>query len=76
MLLYVHAKAGSKKTGIERVTPSEWIVRVHERAIDGKANTAIIKAIAKELRIAPSCIHLVSGEKSKHKKFEIHESPI
>ncbi|HRP70670.1 MAG TPA: DUF167 family protein [Turneriella sp.] len=71
MQLIVHAKAGNKNPGIERISGTEWIVRVRERALDGKANAALKAAIAHELGIAQSCVQLVSGEKSKLKRFKI-----
>ena len=39
--------------------------------VDGRANEAVIKALAKYLNISPSEIDLVSGHTAKMKTFEI-----
>ena len=70
MKLEIHAKPNSKKPGIEK-KENLWIVRVKERAVDGKANQAIIEAVAKELSIAPSSIIMLRGFQSKFKLLEI-----
>ncbi len=71
MKLSITVKPGSKKTGIEIVNESEWIVRVNEPATEGKANLAIIEAIAEQLNVPKSKVILVRGSKSKHKIIEI-----
>lgn len=45
-------------------------VSVKEKAVQGRANKAIIKALAKHFKIAPTLISLISGPRSKHKIFE------
>lgn len=83
MKIIVKAKAGSKIEKVERVDqPSlnfnhteegipTYKVWVKERPVDGKANVAITKALAKHFDIAPSCVTLISGPISKQKIFEI-----
>ena len=46
-------------------------VSIKAQAIDGKANRAIIKALAEHFAVAPSCVVLVSGATAKQKMFEI-----
>jgi len=70
MKIFVEAKPGSKNEGIEQVDEKHFVVRVKELPIQGRANRAIIKALAKYLSIAPSRITLVSGFSSKQKVFE------
>lgn len=50
---------------------SVYTVSVKEPAVDGKANKAIIQALAKHFGIAPSLVTLVSGATAKQKIFEI-----
>jgi hypothetical protein len=71
MKLSITVKPGSKKPGIEILSDSEWIVRVREPATEGKANIAIIEAVAEQLNISKSKVVLVRGSKSKHKIIEI-----
>lgn len=76
MLISVRAKPGSRKPGIEHLADGTWLVRVSARAVEGNANAAIGRAIAEELNIAPSHVRLVSGAKSKIKRFEIADGII
>lgn len=46
-------------------------IRVTAPAVDGKANRALIKFVAKRLGIAPSRISLVRGERGREKLLEI-----
>ncbi len=47
-------------------------VSVKEAPVNGKANEAIIEALAKYFDTAKSNINLVSGQSSKQKVFEIN----
>jgi uncharacterized protein len=47
-------------------------IRVTAPPVDGKANRALIKFVAKRLGIAPSEITLVRGERGREKLLEIH----
>jgi uncharacterized protein YggU (UPF0235/DUF167 family) len=83
MKIIVKAKTRAKEEKVERVEQpaldlgagkSEMVtykVSVKEMPIGGKANEAIIKALARYFDTAPSRIQLVSGAASKQKVFEI-----
>ncbi len=71
MKLTVKAKTNAKQEKVEKIDEANYIVAVKAAPVEGKANEAIIKALAKYFRIAPSTIRLVSGEKSKIKRFEL-----
>lgn len=86
MKILVKAKPNAKVERIERLdqpslglagesspTPT-YRVWVKEAPIDGRANEAIIKALAKHLFLPRSTIHLVHGATSKQKTFEVDES--
>ena len=47
-------------------------VSVKESPVDGKANEAIARALAKHFNVAPSLVNLVSGHIAKQKIFEIN----
>jgi len=47
------------------------ILRVRERAIEGAANAACIRALADAYGVAPSAVTLVAGARSRHKRFTI-----
>ena len=46
-------------------------VYIKAPAIEGRANTAAIKLLAKHFKVAPSKVKLVRGATSKYKIFEI-----
>jgi hypothetical protein len=46
-------------------------VRVRERAIEGKANEAVRRAIARSVGVPPSAVTLVRGATGRHKLFTI-----
>ncbi len=71
MKIFVKAKPSAKEEKIEKIDEINFIVSVKEPPKDGKANKAIIKAIAAYFNIAPSCVNLISGFSSKQKVFEI-----
>jgi uncharacterized protein YggU (UPF0235/DUF167 family) len=82
MRIAVRVKAGSKNEKVERVTQPSlelgykeelplYKVEVKARAIHGKANEAVIRALAEYFETSPSLIKLVSGLTNKAKVFEI-----
>ncbi|MBE7410475.1 MAG: DUF167 domain-containing protein [Leptospiraceae bacterium] len=73
MNLEVIVKPNSKSPGIVVIENSKWTVKVRERAIEGKANKAVIQAISEKLKISKSKIQLIRGEKSKVKIFSIQD---
>jgi uncharacterized protein len=72
--LTVHAKPGSRKPGVEKLSEREWTVRVREPATEGKANAAILRAVARELGLPPSALRLVRGEGARTKLLEFERT--
>lgn len=74
--LYIHlgiwAKPGAKKERIEVGEEGEIILFIKDKPIEGKANKALIKTISKKMGIGQSDIEIISGLKSKHKRFSLH----
>ncbi len=70
MILDVSVKPGSKRPGISREN-GVLVVRVRERAADGAANAACVRAIAQEFGVAPSCVELIHGKRGRRKRFAI-----
>lgn len=72
MKISVHIKPNSRhreevvKNGDDTLT-----VYVKAPAIEGRANAAAIKLLAKHFKVAPSKVKLVCGATSKYKIFEI-----
>ncbi len=86
MKIIVKAKPKAKEEKVERVTPHQislnlkfgegaemdvYKVSVKEPPVDGRANEAITKALAKHFGVSLSQVRLVSGARGKKKIFEI-----
>jgi len=68
----VRVKPGSKKGPlIETDKYGELVVYVRERAMDGKANEAVIKLLAKHFGVAKSKIQFTLGHTSRTKTIHI-----
>jgi hypothetical protein len=77
MIIFVKAKTNSKMEKVERTdslldNETHFKVFVKEPPVEGKANKAIIKAIASYLKIAPSRVEIIRGLTSKEKVMEIN----
>lgn len=71
MTIQIIAHPGAKQTKVEGDLLGTIHVWVNEPPLDGRANAAIINALAKHFAIPRNKIFLTSGEKSKNKIFEI-----
>ncbi|MEK7634802.1 MAG: DUF167 domain-containing protein [Patescibacteria group bacterium] len=71
MKIFVKAKPNTKEEKVEKISETNFIVAIKKPPIQGKANTAIVKALAKYFGIASSRIVIISGIYSKQKVFEI-----
>ncbi len=71
MIFFVKAKTHAKEERVEEEDTTHFIVSVKAAPIDGKANDAIKKILAKHLLIAPSLLVLRSGITGKNKVFEM-----
>lgn len=73
MRIYAQAKPKSKREYIKKIDDTHYTVAVKESPVSGKANQAIIKALAEYFDKPPSQIHILFGEKSKQKVIQIVE---
>jgi len=71
MKLRVLAKPGSRAAGVERRPDGIIVVRVRERAVDGRANDAIRRALAKEYGCRLHDVVIRTGISSRHKTVEV-----
>ncbi len=70
MKISVIAKPGAKVPAIAQ-KDGIWVVAVRERAVDGKANLAVAKAVAAHFGVAPSRVRVAAGLSSRRKIVEI-----
>jgi hypothetical protein len=72
--LEVRVKPGSKKGPlVQPGLDGSLLVYVREPAVDGKANIAVAKLLAGYFNIPKTSVQMVSGYKSKIKRFQIAE---
>lgn len=53
--------------------PRRLTVYLREKPIDGEANAALIKLLAKHFHVAKSCIHIKTGARGRRKLVEVCE---
>ena len=71
MKIFVSIKPNAKVKKVEKINKSHFKVWVKESPVDGKANFALIKALAGYFDIAPSRVEIISGHFLKKKVVEI-----
>jgi hypothetical protein len=71
MKIFVKVKPNSKTESVKRTDPAHFEVRTKSPPREGKANTAVINALARHLNIPKSRIKILAGAKSRQKIFEI-----
>ncbi|OPX12826.1 DUF167 domain-containing protein [Mycobacterium sp. AT1] len=68
----VRVKPGSRKGPLVEVgDDGELTVYVPERAVDGKANDAVTRLLAKHLGVPRSQVSLVGGATARIKRFRV-----
>jgi len=63
----IHVRPGSAKPGVGGSHGDALVVRVRERAVDGKATAAALAALAAALDLRTRDVQLVSGATSRTK---------
>ena len=71
MRIRVRVKPGAREEKVSREPDGSLLVSVTARAQEGKANEAVVKAVAKHLRVPKSSVHIVSGLSSRTKMLEV-----
>ena len=71
MKISVRVKPNAKQEKTEKVGERDFSVWVKEKPQEGKANKAVIKALAEYFGIPQADVALVKGQSSKEKIFEI-----
>jgi uncharacterized protein len=71
-MISVRVKPGSRKGPLVEVgDDGELTIYVRERAVDGKANDAVVKLLAEHLGVPKTRLELVSGATSRIKRFRV-----
>ncbi len=67
MRLTIRVKPKSKQPSVTAQTDGSLVVAVHAAPVDGQANDAVIRAVARHLRVAPSRVRIVRGWHNRNK---------
>ena len=70
-IVAVWAKPGSRKPGVGGRHGDALIVAVAARAIDGRANDAVVAALADALDVAKRDVTIVGGHTGRAKRVEV-----
>lgn len=71
MRIFVAVKPSAKEERVSKIDEAHFAVSVKAPAQEGKANAALIKALARYLGVAPSRIAIVKGHASRKKVVKI-----
>lgn len=71
MKLFVAAKPGARREKVEKIDETHFEVAVKEPPVQGRANAAIIRALADFLALPPSRLRIVSGWSSRRKVIDV-----
>lgn len=72
MKISIHIKPNSRhREEVVKNDDDTLTVYIKAPAIEGRANAAAIKLLAKHFKVSPSKVKLVRGATSKYKIFEI-----
>ena len=71
MRLRVRVKPGARVDSVSREPDGSLLVSVRARPQEGKANDAVVKAVAKFLRVPKSSVQITSGLSSRTKTLEV-----
>ena len=71
MILELHVQPGAASTGFAGKHGERLKVRLQARAVDGKANEALIDFLARHFGVPRRSVRILSGLKSRQKRVEI-----
>jgi uncharacterized protein (TIGR00251 family) len=72
MKISVKVKANTSRERIEKIDDTNFLVWIREKPVEGKANEAVVKALAEYFGTAKSNVVLLKGQASRQKIFEIN----
>lgn len=71
MRIFVKVKLRAKFEYVEKIDDQHFSVFVNAMPVDGRANRAVVRALADYFGVAPSSVSILSGMTSKQKVVEI-----
>ncbi len=71
MRIQIKVVSRAKRPGVEQMPDGSWRVAVSAPAEDGKANAAVVEALAKQFDVPKSAVKIIRGFASRLKEVEI-----
>lgn len=71
MKIFIKVKPKAKEEKVEKLGENQFLVAVKEAPEKGKANQAVIKALASYFGLPQAAIRIISGFNSRQKILEI-----
>lgn len=71
MQFTVRVTPGSRRGPLVEDTADGLIVYVRERAVDGAANTGVVKALAAHFAVAPRDVEILRGHAARVKRVKV-----
>lgn len=71
MRIYIKVSPRSSKNEIVKVSDGEYKVKLTAAPVDGQANEALIKLLAKFFGVSKNAINIVGGKTAKIKMVDI-----
>ena len=73
MILELHVQPGASRTEFAGKHGERMKVRLQARAVDGKANEALIEFLADHYKVPKQNVRITAGLRSRQKRVQIDE---
>ena len=74
LTIFIYVQPGAKLTEIVGFHGGALKIRLNAPPVDGRANDALQKFLAKQFKVPTKDVKLITGEKNRRKKFSILNS--
>ena len=71
MIIKVRVVPNSKSESVREEGERNYKVKVREKALEGRANAAVIEALARHFGVKRSQVSIVSGASAREKTIEV-----
>ncbi len=74
IIVDIHVVPNASRTQVEGLHDGALRVRLHAPPVDGKANSALIEWLARELQVPRSSVELIRGQTARRKQLRVASS--
>lgn len=76
VIVDIHVVPNAARTQVEGLHDGALRVRLHAPPVDGKANSALIEWLARELKVPRSSVELIRGQTARRKQLRVTASVV